>query len=92
MDTDPTFDIATKVQELRVQRHNSLVAWSEKYDHDTYYPALRLLQARCGDVGHRWLDDGYSIGGTHKFLKCLVCRMHESRELTSDGVDHPGPS
>lgn len=39
------------------------------------------LQKECGEIGHKWRDDGYNINYTVKFYKCMNCKLAKSEDL-----------
>lgn len=82
--TDQELQIITERNKLDITRGDKMREFLKEYDAKFHDPEIKKLQEICEKtVGHKWIEDGYTIGG-FKTRKCELCQLTEIIHKTTD--------
>lgn len=71
--TDQELQIITERNKLDIARGDKMREFLKEYDAKIHDPEIKKLQETCEKtVGHKWIEDGFTIGG-FKVKKCELC-------------------
>ena len=76
MDLLETID--KNVRDLERERREVFKAAMKEFDERYYYPNLRSLQERCGEIGHRWKFSHFGPCGD-PWYHCVICHKSQVR-------------
>lgn len=73
--TDQELQVITERNKLDIARGDKLREFLKEYDAKFHEPEIKKIQENCEKtVGHKWVQDGYTIGG-FEIKKCQLCHL-----------------
>lgn len=88
--TDQELQIITERNKLDIVRGDKMREFLKEYDANFHDPEIKKLQETCEKtVGHKWIEDGYTIGGM-KSNKCELCHLTKIIHKSTD-TRYPSP-
>jgi hypothetical protein len=81
---DQEIQIITEINKLNIARGDKMRDFLKEYDAKFHDPEIKKVQENCEkNIGHKWVEDGYTIGG-FKIRKCELCHLTEIIHKSTD--------
>lgn len=82
--TDQEIQIVTERNKLDIARSDKMREFLKEYDAKFHDPEIKKLQETCEKtIGHKWIKDGYTIGGLES-NKCELCNLTKTIHKPTD--------
>lgn len=88
--TEQELKITTERNKLDIARGDKLREFLKEYDAKFHEPEIKKIQENCEKiVGHKWVQDGYTIGD-FEIKKCELCHLTKTIHKPTD-TRYPPP-